>query len=65
LLEIEVEMTEKEAKRLLIGTVVMWDTNQNDCGTVREVSPSAVFVDWENGQRGWIAFKDMKRISIR
>lgn len=57
-------MTEKEAKQLLIGTVVMWDNRKDDLGTVRILGPQGFFVDWENGQYGWIDFKDAKNIEI-
>jgi hypothetical protein len=58
-------MTTKEAKNLLVGTVVMWDENTDDTGTVRQISSSAVYIDWVNGDQGWIDFKDMKHVSIR
>ncbi len=58
-------MTAKEARRLLIGTVVMWNENTDDTGTVRHISPTAVYIDWANGDQGWIDFKDMKHVSIR
>lgn len=58
-------MTTKEAKRLLIGTVVMWEDNPSDLGTVRKLNPNGFYVDWENGQRGWIDYRDAKKISIR
>jgi len=54
----------KESKQLLIGTVVTWDDDPTDLGTVREVTPEGVFIDWANGQRGWIDHKDMNRIEI-
>jgi hypothetical protein len=58
-------MTTKEAKRLLIGTVVMWDGDKDDLGTVRKLSDAAFYVDWANGQRGWIDFRDASKIAIR
>lgn len=58
-------MTAKEAKRLLIGTVVMWNNDPDDLGTVRKLSPNGFYVDWENGQKGWIDYRDAKRINIR
>lgn len=58
-------MTPQEAKRLLINTVVMRNGNPDDMGTVLKLSPTGFFVDWENGQRGWIDYKDAQRISIR
>ncbi len=58
-------MTAKEAQKLWIGSVVMWDSDSNDLGTVRKLNPNGFYVDWENGQRGWIDYKDAKKISIR
>jgi len=57
-------MTEKEARNLLPQTVVMWDRNPDDAGTVREVGYTGFAVDWANGQGGWIDFKDAERISL-
>ena len=58
-------MTPKEAKQLLKNTVVRWNNDPNDMGTVLELGPSGFLVDWENGQRGWIDYKDAQRVSIR
>jgi len=55
----------KESKQLLVGTVVTWDSDKNDMGTVREVTPNGVFIDWANGQRGWIDHRDMRKVEIR
>ncbi len=57
-------MTTKEARELLIGAVVIRDGNPDDLGTVRKLNPNGFYVDWENGQRGWIDYKDTKKISI-
>ena len=59
------QMTAKEARQLLVNGVVMWDNNPNDLGTVRKLSPTAFYVDWENGKKGWIDFYDAQKISIR
>ena len=58
-------MNTKEAKKLLPLTVVVWDKNPDDLGIVRETAHGGVFIDWENGRSGWIAFQDMEKISIR
>ena len=58
-------MKYQESKRLLVGTVVMWDGDENDLGTVRQVTSTAVFIDWANGQRGWIDHRDMRKVDIR
>ena len=58
-------MTFQEAKRLLVGTVVMWDGDRDDLGTVRKVDDTAFYVDWENGQSGWIDHYDAEKIAIR
>ena len=58
-------MTEEEARRLLVRTVVMWDGDPTDLGTVRKFSWSGFYVDWENGQSGWIDYQDAERVSVR
>jgi len=58
-------MTAKQAKNLLPGTIVVWNGDKEDLGTVRQISGDGFYVDWENGQRGWIDFRDAKRIEIR
>lgn len=58
-------MTEKEARRLLVGTVVMWDGDKEDLGTVRKLIANGFYVDWANGQHGWIDFQDAQKIEIR
>ena len=57
-------MSEAEAKHVLTNTVVTWDNNPDDLGKVVGKSPSGFFVVWETGQRGWIDFKDAKRVSL-
>jgi len=58
-------MTIKEAKRLLLGTVVMWNDDPSDLGTVRKLGPNGFYVVWANGQQGWIDYRGAKKISIR
>jgi len=58
-------MTEKEARQLLPLTVVMWDKNPDDLGTVRETNYLGVLIDWEIEGACWIAFQDMQPISLR
>lgn len=58
-------MTVKEARALLLGTVVMWDNDPSDLGTVRKLGPNGFYIDWANGQQGWIDYQDAKKISIR
>ena len=58
-------MTTKEAKRLLVGTVVMWDNDPDDLGTVRKLNPGGFYVDWETGQCGWIDYQGAEKVSIR
>ena len=58
-------MTYAEAKRVLLNTVIKWNGDPNDLGTVRKVSSTALYIDWENGQHGWIDFHDAEKVSIR
>lgn len=57
-------MTEEEARKVLVGTVVMWDTDPDDLGTVKEFHHNGFFVEWKNGQSGWIDYQDAERVSI-
>ena len=58
-------MTDEEAKRLLIQTVVMWNGDKADLGTVLQLSTWGFYVAWANGQRGWIGYQDAKKITVR
>lgn len=57
-------MTYNEAKSLLKMSVVMWEENPEDLGTVLEVGISGFFVNWENGQRGWIDNRGAQKVSL-
>jgi hypothetical protein len=60
-------MNKATAESLPIGTVVMWDDDPADRGTVRRVSQDiGVQVDWESEGEGlmWISFPVMQFISI-
>lgn len=61
----EKTMTEKQARELLRNTVVIWNNDPDDLGTVRKLSSTAFFVDWANGQDGWVDYRDAKKISVR
>lgn len=59
-------MTQKDAKQLLPGTVVMWYGNTQDLGTVRRLSPSKFYIDWNVRKRsGWVTYGNAKNVSIR
>ncbi len=58
-------MTAKQARKLLVGTIVMWENNPNDLGTVREIGRRGVLIDWENGESGWLDCQDMEQVSVR
>lgn len=58
-------MTTKEAQALLVGTVVMWEGDPNDLGTVLSLTTAGFYVKWENGQHGWIDYQGAERISVR
>ena len=58
-------MTATQARNVLVGTVVMWNDNPEDLGTVRSKTPDGMFVDWENDRSGWFSYKDCKRINVR
>lgn len=58
-------MNEKQARRLLPQTVVMWGNDKNDLGTVTQLGISGFFVRWANGKEGWIDYRDAKSVSVR
>ena len=58
-------MIAKQARQLLVGTVVMWDNNPDDLGTVREIGSYSFLVDWANGQRGWFRFTHAQKVGVR
>lgn len=58
-------MTAKEAKRLLMYTVVTWDGDEEDLGTVCVLGKDGFYVDWENNRRGWFDYRNAKRIEKR
>jgi hypothetical protein len=39
-------MTSKQARKLLVGTVVMFDKDPHQLGTVRAVDHNRVYIDW-------------------
>ncbi len=57
-------MTEQQARRLLPMTVVYWDGNPKDFGTVTEIGLNGFYVVWEDGQSGWIAYTDATKVKI-
>jgi ribosomal protein S1 len=58
-------MSAKQARGLLVGTIVMWEGNPADLGTVRQIGRRGAYIDWENGVSGWLDFQDMAQVSIR
>ena len=56
-------MTEKEARKLKVGDRVYWGNDPRDQGLIVEVGKNGVNIRWENGQEGWIMFKDMIRVT--
>lgn len=58
-------MTQKEAKELRKTAVVMWEENPKDLGIIKELGPGGFYVDWENGQKGWIDYGGAEKVSIR
>jgi len=58
------KVTKEEAQALLVGTVVKWNGDPNDLGTVLSLTTAGFYVKWENGQHGWIDNRGAKRISV-
>ena len=57
-------MTEKEARQLLPQTVVEWDNDPKDLGTVLEIGKNGFSVNWADGEQNWIAFSNAEKVSI-
>ena len=53
-------MTEKEARRLQVGDGVAWVGigKQTICGTVTARSPFGFYAEWDDGDSGWIDYRD-------
>lgn len=60
-------MTTNEARRLLVGTVVMWNGDPTDLGTVRKLRRGDFLVDWARGTftTGWFRYSEAQEIKIR
>jgi hypothetical protein len=58
-------MTATRARGLLVGTVVMWEGNPDDLGTVRQIGHWGVLIDWQSGESVWRDFRDMQQVSVR
>lgn len=57
------KMNEKQARELLLHTVVM-DNDTGELGTVNSIGWAGVYVNWQNGKSGWIAYCDCKMLSL-
>ena len=57
-------MTEQEARRLLPMTVVFFNEKPYVKGTVIKIGCGGFFVNWEDGQSGWITFASAEKIKI-
>jgi len=58
-------MSARQAAKLLVGTIVMWDGNPVDLGTVRQIGRWSVLIDWQTGESVWREFRDMQQVSVR
>ena len=57
-------MDEQSAREhLSIGARVVW-AEDGDIGEVKEIIQSGVYIEWESGARGWIAFADCQKIGL-
>jgi hypothetical protein len=57
-------MTDQDARKLEVNTRVIWNNNAYDRGTVTKINPSGFYVRWDNGQQGWIDFRDAEKINL-
>ena len=56
-------MTKNQAKRLPLSTRVSWDNDLNDQGYIVDKTNQALFIRWDNGQKGWIDNKDLDKVN--
>lgn len=55
-------MNEQEAGKLRIDDSVFWDDDMDQAGVVTKVTETAVFIQWDDGTKGWIDKRDMKDV---
>ena len=53
----------EQAKKVKIGTVVIWDNNPEDVGVVTNVQFQGFHIQWAN-ESGWVDYSDAQKISI-
>jgi hypothetical protein len=58
-------MDEEAARKLEPETVVMWNGDPNDTGTIHSIDRYGVSIKWENGLEGWIAFQDLGAVTVK
>ena len=47
-----------------VGDSVMYEDDPNDAGVVTKKSESAIYIEWDNGQKGWLDKRDLGSISL-
>ena len=57
-------MTEKQARQLLPQTVVYWDQDRTNRGTVRQVGYSGLYIDWEDCGLSFTPFNRCDQVHI-
>lgn len=55
-------MNKDQADRLKLGDSVYWEDDLDQAGVVTKVSDDAIFIEWDDGTKGWIDKRDMKDV---
>jgi hypothetical protein len=55
--------TSKTKKEFDLDSSVMWDGDPEDAGIVTKVTDTAVYIEWDNGQSGWLDKRDLEMVT--
>lgn len=53
-----------DEKDFQIGDSVMWQNDPEEAGIVTKKSDTAVFIEWDHCESGWIDNRDLQNVSI-
>jgi hypothetical protein len=57
-------MKTEQLKDAKINTRVYWDNNKDDKGLIVDKTQYALFIKWDNGDKGWIDNNDLDKVYI-
>jgi hypothetical protein len=58
-------MTPEQSRKLKPGDRVYFNHNSDDVGTVKEIRPRYLTINWDDGYQSITAHSEMKRIGLR